>query len=160
MKKTLAVINEMVKQGVIKKYAVGGAIGAMFYTESFNTKDLDIFIYPQILSSGLVHLDHIYKYLKSKGYSMWRQYFMIEGVPVDFIPVSDKLIEEALENSVVRLYGKIKVKVLRPEYLIAIALKTARPQDLRKSDMLLQQAQINRKYLADILKRHKIKWQK
>ena len=100
MKKTLAVINEMVKQGIIKNYAIGGAIGAMFYTESFNTKDLDVFVHPQILASGLVHIGDIHNYLKKKGYSMWQQYFMIEGVPVDFVAVYDKLTDTNLSIKV------------------------------------------------------------
>lgn len=158
MKKALEIINEMAEKGIIDDYAIGGAIGAMFYTESFNTKDLDVFVCPQILSSGLIHLNHIYAYLKKKGYSMWQQYFIVEGVPVDFIAVYDELTRDALKKSVTRLYDKVKVKVFRPEYLIAIALQTGRPQDLRKADMLLQTAQINRKYLTTLLKRHKITW--
>ncbi len=44
MERTLAVINQMVADGVIENYAVAGAIGAMFYVEPFSTKDLDVFV--------------------------------------------------------------------------------------------------------------------
>jgi len=45
MKKTLEVINELKKEGLINDYAIGGAVGALRWTEPFFTEDLDIFGY-------------------------------------------------------------------------------------------------------------------
>ena len=33
MKKTLEVLNRLVAEGVVNDYAIGGAMGAMFYME-------------------------------------------------------------------------------------------------------------------------------
>ena len=33
MKRTLEVLNELEQQGVFTRYAIGGAMGAIFYTE-------------------------------------------------------------------------------------------------------------------------------
>jgi hypothetical protein len=44
MKATLTVINQMQTDGVIGKYAIGGAVGATFYLEPVATLDIDIFI--------------------------------------------------------------------------------------------------------------------
>lgn len=155
MEKALKVINEMKRTGIIDDYAIGGGIGTMFYTETFHTKDLDIFVYPKIIS-GLIRLDDISGYLKSKGYRMENQYFIIEGVPVDFIPVYDELTQEALKKSVNRSFGKVKVKVFRPEYLIAIAIKTGRNQDFLKVGRIIQETSINKKLLSGILKRYNL----
>jgi hypothetical protein len=157
MEKTLKVINKMVSEGVIGDYAIAGSIGVFFYTQSFPTKDLDIIVYPQKTPSGIIHFSKIYLYLKSKGYKIKGQNFIIEGVPVDFI-APDKLMEEALENAVTKTFGKTKTKVLKPEYLYAIALKTGRKQDFRKIDLLSTETLINKKLLANIVQRHNIKW--
>ena len=52
MDKALAVINELERDGVIRKYAIGGAIGAMFYVEAVATFDLDVFSF--LKNTGLV----------------------------------------------------------------------------------------------------------
>ncbi|MBI5361313.1 MAG: hypothetical protein HZA48_12115 [Planctomycetes bacterium] len=158
MEKTLKVINDMKLAGIIKDYAVGGSIGTMFYTESFHTKDLDIFVYPKIVA-GLIRLDEIHNYLKSKGYRWEGQYVIIKGVPVDFIPVYDELTQEALKKSVIKAFGNLKVKVFRPEYLIAIAIKTGREQDSIKIIRITKEASLNKNLLFDILKRYNLKYE-
>lgn len=52
MKATLAVISQMQSDGVIGKYAIGGAVGATFYLEPAATLDIDIFVSFQ--NSGLL----------------------------------------------------------------------------------------------------------
>ena len=91
---------------------------------------------------------------------MQGQYFIIEGVAVDFLPVYNKLTLEALENAADLLYDRMKVKVPRAEYLIAISLDTGRKKDLVRIDLLLEQAKIDKHLLMDILKRHNLytKW--
>jgi hypothetical protein len=42
MKKVIQILNELVDKGIIKKYAIGGAVGVIFYTETFTTKDIDV----------------------------------------------------------------------------------------------------------------------
>jgi hypothetical protein len=44
MKATLEAINRMQADGVIGKYAIGGAVGATFYLEPVATADVDIFV--------------------------------------------------------------------------------------------------------------------
>jgi hypothetical protein len=62
MKETLENINRMQAQGVIGKYAIGGAVGATLYLEPSATLDVDVFvILPQ--TSGTP----IYTYLTGLG---------------------------------------------------------------------------------------------
>lgn len=44
IKDTLAAINQMEADGVTKRYAIGGAVGATFCLEPVATLDVDIFI--------------------------------------------------------------------------------------------------------------------
>lgn len=44
MKATLEVINQMQADGVIGKYAIGGAVAATIYVEPAATLDIDIFV--------------------------------------------------------------------------------------------------------------------
>lgn len=162
MEKVIRVLNELVARGIIDKYAIGGAFGVIFYTETLNTKDMDIFVAPQTTESGIVHLGSIYDYLRKAGYGMEGQYFIIDGIPVDFIAAYNDLTLEAMENSIEKQYGKMKVKVFRPEYLIAIALQTGRPQDFKKIDLLTVETELDDTLLKDILKRYDLskKWGK
>ena len=162
MKKVIQILNELVDKGIIKKYAIGGAVGVIFYTETFTTRDIDVFVAPQMTDSGIIHLGLIYEYLKKAGYSMKGQYFIIEGIPVDFVVVYNDLTLEALDNSIDKQYNKMRVKVFRPEYLLAIALQTGRVRDLRKIDLLMSETDLNGELLKDILKHHNLykKWRK
>jgi predicted nucleotidyltransferase len=159
MEKVIKVLDDMVKNGVIKDYAIGGSVAVMVYTELFLTKDTDIFIYPQLTPSGLVHLSLIHEYLSSKGYKMRGQYYIIEGMTVDFVPVYNRLVEEAMENLIsVKYSGNIKMNVFRAEYLIAIAIQTGRPQDKEKVRKLtnFSNTKIDDKLLKEIIKRHNL----
>lgn len=90
------------------------------------------------------------------------QYFIISGIPVDFIAAYNDLTLEAMENSIEKQYGKMKVKVFRPEYLVAIALQTGRSQDFKKIDLLRGQTELDENLLKDMLKRYNLskKWGK
>ena len=44
MKKTLEVLNRLRSHGTISDYAIGGSMGALFYTEAVTTMDLDVFL--------------------------------------------------------------------------------------------------------------------
>jgi len=157
MKKVFQVLNKMVKDGIIQGYAIGGAVGVMFFTEPFQTSDLDVFVYPEVASSGLVHFGDLYRYLADLGYRKFSgQCLIIEGVPVDFIP-PDALADEAMEHSAVKIFEGLRLKVFRPEYLLAIALKVRRTKDLRKADLLLEQAPLDEELLRKILRKYRIR---
>jgi hypothetical protein len=44
MKTALSVLNELEHDGVIGRYAIGGAMGAAYYIEPVLTFDLDVFV--------------------------------------------------------------------------------------------------------------------
>ncbi|MCK4436394.1 hypothetical protein KAU86_00425 [bacterium] len=153
MKNTIEVINELKKEKLIKDYAVGGAIGALKWVELFFTSNLDIFIIPVKETEKLINLSPIYEYLKKKGYYWKGQWIIIEEVPVYFIP-ADALGKEAVENAEETEYEGIKTKVITPEYLIALFLKAGRDKDVRKTEMLLEQAKVDTGKLDKILEEY------
>jgi len=44
VEKIFAVINQMETDGVIGRYAIGGAVGSIFWLEPITTKDVDVFV--------------------------------------------------------------------------------------------------------------------
>jgi hypothetical protein len=46
VKRTIEVLNQLEQKGVFSRYAIGGAMGAVFYIEPFLTFDLDILSLP------------------------------------------------------------------------------------------------------------------
>lgn len=40
----IATLNRMTADGIIERYAIGGAVGATFYLEPVATLDIDIFM--------------------------------------------------------------------------------------------------------------------
>ena len=78
MKTTLETINQMQADGVIGKYAIGGAVGATFYLEPAATLDVDIFIVlPSISGSSLVTLVPIYDYLTGRGWQLEAEHVVV-----------------------------------------------------------------------------------
>ena len=152
MKKTLKIINELKKNRLIEDYAICGGIAALFYIEPFLTYDLDIFITlpPEERGKNLIILSPIFDYLKKKGYSWKEEHIIVEGIPVQFIPV-DELEEEALNNAKAIIYEGVETKVVTPEYLIAILFRAGRKKDLAKVEKLLAEAEVDRNKLNDIL---------
>lgn len=145
-------MNELKNNGLIKDYAIGGAIAALRWTEPFFTQDLDVFVIleKEVSEEGLIVLSPIYEYLKSKGYVWKKHWVLIEGVPVDIFP-ADELEKKAIEEAMETEYEGVKTKIIIPEYLIALFLKANREKDIRKIQMLLDQAEINEKKLNKIL---------
>jgi len=148
-------MNELKEKGLIKDYAIGGAIAALRWTEPFFTQDLDVFVIleEETEERGLIVLSPIYEYLKERGYVWKGHWIMIEGIPVDIFP-ADPLEKEAIAEAEEIEYEGVKTKVLTPEYLIALFLKAGREKDKRKIDLLLEQAEVDRGKLGRILDKY------
>lgn len=155
----LQVVNQMRDDGVIGKYAIGGAVAAAFYIEPTATYDIDIFI---MFDSNplIVTLEPIYAYLKAKGCEIKGEHISVGGWNVQFLPATDKLFEEALNEAVETLVGGTKATVMRPEHLMAIALRLGRGKDLIRVEQFVQNKAFNADKLNQVLERHGLlsKW--
>ncbi|MDR0842579.1 MAG: hypothetical protein LBP68_04065 [Acidobacteriota bacterium] len=157
MKGALEVLNRMVADGVIRQYAIGGAMGATFYTEPFTTMDLDVFVVFSESAGLLLSLSPIYTWLKEHGYSdMVEECVLIEGTPVQFLPSTPGLLDEAMERAIVFDYDGIPASVFGAEYLLAIAVSVGRPKDRARVPLFLDSGKIDTDVLNSILNRHNL----
>jgi hypothetical protein len=154
------VLNELEKEGVFLRYAIGGAMAAIFYTEPFLTFDLDVFVVLPRTSGGLLTLTPIYEALRARGYREEDECVLIEGVPVQFLPAYNALVQEALREAQEIMYEDMRTRVLRSEHLVAICLQTGRNKDRERVRILREQAKLDQNFLAEMLRRHQLedKW--
>jgi hypothetical protein len=161
VKDTLTVINQMQADGIISKYAIGGAIATTFYLEPTSTFDIDIFIsFEDVPPGSLVSLAPIYDYLKSLGCRAEHEHVVVGGWPVQFLPADDTLTNEALLQALGTTFQGVKTWVMTAEHLMAIALRTGRGKDLIRIDQFLNSKVFDDGKLGQILARHGLleKW--
>ena len=154
-------LNQMERDGVIKRYAIGGAVGATFYLEPVSTLDVDVFIaFKPQQESLIVSPAPIFDYLKQFGCKIEGEYIVISGWPVQFLPASGPLLQEALENAVeVDVEGE-PARVLTAEYLAAIALQTGRAKDKARLLQFIEAHALDRTKFEELVERHQLvnKW--
>jgi|SRR6266404_1275307 len=154
MEKTLRVLNRMVREGVIDKYAIGGAVAAVFYIEPINTNDLDIFFHVKDADNKLDILAPLYDYLSGLGYEVEGEAVDIEGWPVQFLPIFNPLLEEAVEQANEIRFKRTKTRVMQAEHLVAIMLQTGRLKDFARIHQFVEAGGLNDALLFQILARH------
>jgi hypothetical protein len=161
VKETLEAINQMQADGVIGKYAIGGAVGATFYIEPAATVDLDVFVMlPGAASKTLISLSPIYEYLKAKGGREEAEYLVLGDWPVQFLVPSDTLESEAVTEAVPTEVEGVRTWVMSAEHLAAIALRTSRPKDHIRIIQFVSQGALDRDKMNTLLLRHGLteKW--
>ena len=161
MEKTLRVLNRLVKDDIIENYAIGGAVAAIFYIEPINTNDLDIFFLVKDENYGLDMLKPLYDYLFELGYKAENETVEIEGWPVQFLPVFNPLLEEAVEEAKDIRFKRTTTRVMSAEHLVAIMLQTGRHKDFARIHQFLEQNLLDNAQLFAILERHGLrqKWE-
>jgi hypothetical protein len=162
VRKTFELINQMQADGVIGKYAIGGAVGATFYLEPSATLDVDIFVsLGTDPGSSLVTLAPIYDYLKRRGCKVEAEHIIVGDWPVQFLAVGDALELEALEEAVATQVEDERTHVMSAEHLAAIALRTGRPKDFARLLQFLEPRILDLDKLKTILSRHGLtpKWE-
>jgi hypothetical protein len=75
---------------------------------------------------------------------------------VQFLPVASGLDMEGLDQAVEVEIANIKVRVLRPEHLVATALTVGRPKDYLRILAFLSSEHLDRSALAKVLERHNL----
>jgi hypothetical protein len=159
MERTLQILNELEREGVLNRYAIGGAMGATFYTEPLLTFDLGVFVMLPETPSGLFTLAPIYDALNARGYNEEGEGVNIAGTPVQFLPAYNPLVEESLQEARETLYDHTPTRVLRAEHLVAICLQTGREKDRDRVRLLRGQTTLDEDLLAAILRRHNLERQ-
>jgi hypothetical protein len=161
VEKIFAVIKQMEADGVIGRYAIGGAIGSIFWIEPVTTKDIDVFVtLPTSPGSSLLTLGPIYEYLLARGFQPRGQHIVIEGWAVEFVPPGTPLVEEALAEAVERDVNGVATRVFTAEHLAAISLQVGRARDHDRVSRFLEQDALDIARFEAILTRHDLleKW--
>ena len=151
----LRAANDLVAYGVIKDYALGGALAAIYYVEPFTTYDADIIFIAaeEGLTAGI---PQIYSHLQERGWRVEREHLIVKGFPVQFLAAAG-LTEEAVREARAIEYEGVPAKVFRAEHIIAIAASVGRHKDLARIEQLLDQAEVDETYLDDILRRYNLR---
>jgi hypothetical protein len=151
----LRAANGLTTAGLIEDWALGGALAAIYYVEPFTTYDADIFftLKGKDLAAGI---PAIYAHLQSQGWQVEHEHLLIRGFPVQF-PAANGLTEEAVREAERIDYEGVPAKVFRAEHIIAIAASVGRAKDKSRIELLLQQADLDKTYLENLLQRHKLK---
>lgn len=153
---TLRALNAVKADGVIEEYAIAGAMAIVFWAEPVPTFDLDVLVLPAVPEGGLVGLGSIYRWADARGYPAQDEHIVVEGLPTQFIPAPNSLAREAIATASALEYEGESVRVVRPEYLIALYLQpqARTPRRRERAAMLLELASLNRALLDEILQRH------
>lgn len=155
MKETLEAIHHMRTEGVIGAYAIGGAVGATFYLEPVATMDVDVFVaFTEQENAALISLAPLYSHFKAKGYELRGEYVLIGGWPVQFLPTPDALTGEAVAEAVDTEVEDVPTRVMKAEYLVAIALQLGRAKDYARILQFIEAGVLDSTKLDAILSRH------
>ncbi len=150
-------MNQMEADGIIDRYAIGGAVGATFYLEPVATLDVDVFVafHPepgQLLATP----KPIFDYLAARGWLMKGEYVMIAGWPVQFLPPTGPLVEEALAEAVEMDVDGVAARVFTADHLAAIALQTGRAKDKARLLQFIEEGALDAARFQAILRRHEL----
>jgi hypothetical protein len=148
-------INRLRGSGVVAEYAVGGATAVLFYAEPARTYDLDEFVIVRPEDErGLAPLAGIYEWARSQGYEAEAEHILIDGVPVQFLPAHNALVEESVREARELVYGTVTVRVVGPEHLVALAVQAGGAKRRERAHQLLEAGGVDIVRLRDILTRH------
>src|SRR6266481_5310232 len=118
----LRALNRIKAEGIVDDYAIGGAMALLFWAEPVPTYDLDVLAFLPDAGTPLVSLDPIYRWAGANGYPLSEEHLIIEGVPTQIVPSPSPLADEAIQSAETLDYEGVPVRVVRPEYLIALYL--------------------------------------
>jgi hypothetical protein len=150
------VLEELLSDGTVSAYAIGGATAAGFHGEPLATRDIDVFVF---LDAGpgslLVSLEPLFSRLATAGFREFdEEGVLVHGFPVQFLAASPGLESEAVASALVVEFEGHVIRVMTPEHLAAIALQVGRPKDRARVVYLFSLEQFDRLRFQEIVSRH------
>lgn len=131
MKRVAELLGEMLRAGVIRDYAVFGAVAQMRYTEAVATFDADILVaVPE--PEALDVLAPLYAFCRERGYNPEGEAVRVGDWPVQFIPVFSPLTEGAMREAETADLDGTPLRVVRADHLACIALSVGRAKDFAR----------------------------
>jgi len=151
----LRAVKAMKEDGVIAEYAIAGGMAQAFWVEAVPTYDLDVLVLLPESAGTIVSLAPIYQWASEKGYTTRAEHVVISGIPVQFLVSPGVLTDEAIEVAATLRFEETDVRVVRPEYLIAMYLHgSARTRQRRERAAALRDgAAIDEALLSQLMNR-------
>ena len=150
-----AELNALASAGVVRAYAVGGAIGALYYLEPASTQDVNVFVlFRPEDAARLSPLAAIYDFFASRGATPEGEHVVIGGWPVQILPADDLLLDEAVRDARQVDVEGVAVRVMSAEHLAAAALDTGRAKDRIRLGQFLAWDGFDRRRFETIVERH------
>ena len=146
-------LNELVADGVITQYAIGGAMAMLFWAEPTVTFDLDVFILLPGTASPIISLQPLYDTLRQRGFAEAAEHVMIHGTPVQFLVSPNPLGDEAITAAVERKLDGVPFRLIRPEYLAALWLQAGGAKRRERVEMLRQAGVLDDAALQALLRK-------
>ena len=153
MREVLIALNQLVANGVICQYAIGGAVGAAFYIEATQTEDIDAFAVLPLSESILTSLSPIYAELTAMGGVVEGAHVRFGDWPLQILTDANPLVAEAIAEASAVVYEGVPTRIFRAEHLCAVALQTGRLKDYLRVGMFLDQNAVSQDVLSAILAR-------
>jgi len=154
-KKTIQVLNQITKEGLIGGYALAGGMAALLYVESFATRDMDVLVEFNVPPSGIVSLSGIHQRLSELGFTTFdKEGVVIGDWPVQFLPITTPLDKEAFDAAKTEYIDGEPLKVLGEEYLMAIALAVGGNKYRSRIISFIESGKYDHGLIEDIVKRH------
>jgi hypothetical protein len=153
----IAAINDLKQMGLIQDYAISGAMAQLFWDEAVVTFDLDVLVLLGPVASMLDPLREIYEWAEERGYPNRAEHILISDFPVQFLPAPDPLSEDAVTNAAEVEAAGVAIRVVRPEYLIAMWLVPGPASTFRRRERaakLRESVHLHADLLADLKVRY------
>jgi hypothetical protein len=142
-------LNEMSDSGVIRDYALFGALAQMRYTEAVATLDADVLI--EVEATGRLDLlQAVYSYCAQRGFQPEGEAIRVGVWPVQFVPTFDVITREAVETAENADFDGVPFRVVRPDYLAVIALGVGRSKGHARILALLESGTVGCEEIASL----------
>lgn len=148
---------------VVTDYAITGAVAASIWGEAVATQDLDVavIIEPGV-HSPLDPLRPVLNWASEHGFDLQGEHIVVHGVPVQLLPSSHPLIEEAIQHAVDVPYdtaeGAPMMRLVNPTCLVASwripGAHTARGAE--RAARLQDAGLLDEALLADLVTRYRL----
>ena len=101
-------------------------------------------------------LDRIYRWAAAQNFETAAEHITIHGVPVQFLPAYNPLVEDAVKFARTHEYEGTSVRVVDPEHLAALALQAGGARRRERAWQLVQSGAVDLPRLRAMLAAHRI----
>ena len=146
-------LTEMQQAGVIRNYALFGAVAQMRYTEPVATLDADVLVAVPAVER-IDALSGIYEFCAARGYRPEGEAIHVGAWPAQFVPAFNPLTEEAMEQAATADFEGVPLRVVGADHLAVIALSVGRAKEFTRILALLESGSASRDSIGRLAARH------